>query len=122
MNSFNRLLSLYIDLFLIEEILYDYNRKMLKISFFQEKCLYLQYRKKQLKLKIMEKEAKTLRKERYRITIILEDEVIVEKFNTRYVAESTIKDMKKLFPSRFIGAALEEKNKDWRVIWVLGNH
>lgn len=70
----------------------------------------------------MEKEAKTLRKERYRITIILEDEVIVEKFNTRYVAESTIKDMKKLFPSRFIGAALEEKSKDWRVIWVLGNH
>lgn len=27
MNSFNRLLSLYIDLFLIEKILYDYNKE-----------------------------------------------------------------------------------------------
>lgn len=27
MNSFNRLLSSYIDLFLIEKILYNYNRK-----------------------------------------------------------------------------------------------
>lgn len=27
MNSFNRLLLLYIDLFLIEKILFDYNKK-----------------------------------------------------------------------------------------------
>ena len=36
MNSFNRLLSLYIDLSLIENILFDYNRKMLK-NFFSKK-------------------------------------------------------------------------------------
>lgn len=36
MNSFNRLLSSYIDLFLIEKILYDYNRKMTEILCFQK--------------------------------------------------------------------------------------
>lgn len=37
MNSFNRLLLSYIDLFLIEKILYNYNRKMLKNFVFSEK-------------------------------------------------------------------------------------
>lgn len=36
MNSFNRLLSLYIDLFLIEKILYDYSRKMPEICILKE--------------------------------------------------------------------------------------
>lgn len=67
-------------------------------------------------------ENKTLGKERYRITIICEDEIIVEKFYTRYVAEKTIKDMKRLFPKLFIGGALEEKIKNWNVIWVLRNN
>lgn len=37
MNSFNRLLSLYIDLFLIEKILYDYNKKNAQNFVFSKK-------------------------------------------------------------------------------------
>lgn len=89
---------------------------------FQKKCLYLQYRKKQLKLTIMEKETKTSEKRNYRITIIFKDEITVEKFQNEYIARDTIKKMKELFPTLFIGAALEEKGKSWNVIWTLGNN
>lgn len=74
--------------------------------------------KKQLKLTIMEKEIK---KRNYRITIIVKDEIIVEKFYEERIAKDTIRSMKELFPNQFIGGALEEKSKSWNVIWVLGN-
>lgn len=70
----------------------------------------------------MKEEKKTLGKENYRITIIFKDEIIVEKFETEFVAKETIKKMKILVPSIFIGGALEEKDKNWRVIWTLGNN
>nr|DAL46536.1 MAG TPA_asm: hypothetical protein [Microviridae sp.] len=78
--------------------------------------------KKQLKLMIMEKENKPIGKENYRITIILKDGIIVEKFYQMAVAKDTITKMKELFPNLFIGGALEEKSKGWNVIWVLGNN
>lgn len=93
---------------------------MLKILCFQKKCLYLQYRKKQLKLTIMTEEKNTSKKKNYRITIIFKDEITIETFETEFVAMETIKKMKILFPSIFIGGALEEKCKSWRVIWTLG--
>lgn len=41
MNNFNKLLLLYIDLFLIEKYYMIIIKKMLKILCFQKKCLYL---------------------------------------------------------------------------------
>ena len=41
MNSFNRLLSLYIDLFLIEKYYIIIIEKMLKFLCFKKKCVYL---------------------------------------------------------------------------------
>lgn len=69
----------------------------------------------------MEKGTKTSDKRGYRITIILKDEIIVEKFVNEYIAKDTIKSMKSLFPKSFIGAALEERSNKWNVIWTLGN-
>ena len=70
----------------------------------------------------MIEENKTSRKKNYRITIIFKDEITVEKFETEFIAMETIKRMKLLFPTIFIGGALEEKNKNWKVIWTLGNN
>lgn len=70
----------------------------------------------------MIKETKDSEKPKYRITIILKDEIIIEKFHTQYASIDTIKKMKELFPESFIGGALEEKNKSWSVIWTLGNN
>lgn len=69
----------------------------------------------------MENENKTSEKRNFRITIIFKDEITVEKFQNEYIARDTIKNMKELFPTIFIGAALEEKSKSWNVIWTLGN-
>lgn len=77
--------------------------------------------KKTIKLTIMKKETKTSEKRNFRITIIFKDEITIEKFQNEYIARDTIKKMKELFPTLFIGAALEEKNKSWNVIWTLGN-
>lgn len=68
----------------------------------------------------MKKETKASIKRNYKITIIVKDEIIVEKFETEYVAKKTIREFKELFPNQFIGGALEEKQKSWEVIWVLG--
>lgn len=68
----------------------------------------------------MTEENKTSRKKNYRITIIFKDEITVEKFETEFVAMETIKKMKILFPNIFVGGALEEKCKGWRVMWTLG--
>ena len=62
------------------------------------------------------------KKENYRITIIFKDTIMVEKFETEFIAMETIKKMKILFPKIFIGGALEEKGKSWKVIWTLGNN
>ena len=70
----------------------------------------------------MTEENKTYRKRNYRITILLKDEILVEKFETEFVAMETIEKMKKLFPNIFIGGAIEEKEKSWKVIWTLGNN
>lgn len=83
-------------------------------------------RKKQLKLTIMRKEtnvisASATEKRNYKITIILKDEIIVERFETEFVAKKTIEEMKKLLPKAFVGGALEEKTKKWNVIWTLKN-
>lgn len=77
--------------------------------------------KKTIKLTIMKKETKTSEKRNFRITIIFKDEITIEKFQNEYIARDTIKKMKELFPTIFIGAALEEKSKSWNVIWTLGN-
>jgi hypothetical protein len=82
----------------------------------------LQYRNKQLKLTIMIEENKTSKKRNFRITIIFKDEITVETFETEFVAIETIKKMKILFPKIFVGGALEEKSKSWKVIWTLGNN
>ena len=60
-------------------------------------------------------------KKNYRITIIFKDEIITERFSNEYIARDTLRNMKELFPNLFVGAALEEKNKGWHVIWTLGN-
>ena len=119
MNSFNRLLSLYIDLFLIENILYDYSKKNEQNFRILKKCVYLQYRKKPSKIAIMEKESDIEKKRNYRITIILRDEIIVEKFYRQDIAIKTIKGMKELSPGMFIGGAIEEKKGKWKIIWTL---
>ena len=44
MNSFNRLSYTYIFI-LNKKRIYNYNRKMPEILYFEKKCVYLQYRK-----------------------------------------------------------------------------
>lgn len=61
-------------------------------------------------------------KRNYRVTIIFKDGITVERFETEFVAMKTIKQMKVLLPTTFIGAALEVKEKSWRVMWALGNN
>ena len=70
----------------------------------------------------MEKETKSSEKRNYRITIIVKDEIIVEKFSNERIAKETIIGVKAVAPALFIGGALEEKKKEWNVIWVLGNN
>lgn len=70
----------------------------------------------------MKTETETAVKRKYKITIIFKDEIIVERFETEFVAKKTIREMKELFPKIFIGGALQEKNKSWKVIWTLDNN
>ncbi len=115
MNSFNRLLSLYIDLFLIEKYYMIIIGKMLKILCFQKKCLNCSTEKK-LKLTIMEKKSKFKEKRNYRVTIIFNDEVIIDRFYREDIALKTIESMKELTPSLFIAGAVEVKRKNWELI------
>lgn len=57
-------------------------------------------------------------KKRFRITIILKDEVTIEKFYREDIAIKTVSSMKELFPRLFIGGAVEEKKERWEVIWT----
>ena len=70
----------------------------------------------------MKKETKTTEKRNYRITMILKDEIVTERFYNEHIARDTIKSLKDLFPNMFIGGALEEKKEGWHVIWKLGNN
>lgn len=70
----------------------------------------------------MEIETKDSEKRNYRITVIFKEEITVERFQNEYIAKDTIRKLKELFPRLFIGAALEEKSKSWKVIWTLGNN
>lgn len=70
----------------------------------------------------MEKETKDSEKRNFRITIILKDGIMIERFQNEHIAIDTIKNIKTLFPHSFVGGALEKKNKSWNVIWTLGNN
>ena len=70
----------------------------------------------------MEKDNVIAKERNYRITIIFKDGITVEKFYEERIAKDTIRNMKELVPSLFVGAALEEKSKGWSVIWTLGNN
>ena len=99
---------------------------MIKIKNCSKFCVFKKMpifaiKKKQLKLTIMIEENETSKKKNYRITIIFKDEIVVEKFETEFVAMETIKKMKILFPRIFIGGVLEQKKKSWTVMWTLGN-
>lgn len=58
------------------------------------------------------------RKRSYRTTIVLTDEIIVEKFETQEVAMKTVAKMRELFPDTFVGGAVEKRRKKWEVIWT----
>lgn len=63
--------------------------------------------------------AKNIReKKKFRITIILKDEVTIEKFYREDIAIKTVSSMKELFPRLFVGGAVEEKKERWEVIWT----
>ena len=66
----------------------------------------------------MEERSNMKIKRNYRITIILKDEIIIEKFETQRVAMNTVANMRDLFPNTFVGGAVEEKQKKWKVIWT----
>ena len=82
---------------------------------------YICNTEKPIKIAVMEENADITKKENYRITIILKDEIITEKFYRRGPAMETVATMRKLFPNVFVGGAIEERKKRWEVIWTLGN-
>lgn len=55
----------------------------------------------------------------YRITVILQDEVITDKLSNQEVAINTIIGLRDLYPEIFIGGAIEKRGKKWEVIWTL---
>ena len=59
-------------------------------------------------------------KRNYRMTIILNDEIMVERYETQEGAMKTVTSMRDLFPNMFVGGAVEEKQKKWKVIWTAG--
>lgn len=69
----------------------------------------------------MGKCSKTKKKRNYRITIILKDEIIVENFKTEWAAMNTVSNMRDLFPEVFVGGAVEEKRKKWKIIWTVSS-
>ena len=118
MNSFNRLLLSYIDLSLIEKILYDYNRKNAQIFVFSKKMPIFVIQKKTIKITIMERKSEIGKRRNYRITIILKDEVIVERFYREDIAIKTVTSMQELFPELFVGGAVEKMDKKRKVVWA----
>ena len=68
----------------------------------------------------MGKKANIKKKEKYRATIILKEEIIAIKFDRQGLALETVASMRKLYPSIFVGGAIEEKRRKWEVIRTLG--
>lgn len=68
----------------------------------------------------MEEKSSIGKKENYKVTIILKDEIVVVYFFKLNTAIETVKGLRKLCPNIFIGGAIEEKKKEWKVIWTLG--
>lgn len=68
----------------------------------------------------MEEKANIGKKENYRVTIILKDQIIAAKFYRQGLAMEAVASMRILFPDLFVGGAIEEKKKNWEVIWTLG--
>lgn len=66
----------------------------------------------------MTEENKRIGKKKFRITIIFENEIMVEKFETQEGAIKTVNSMRDLFSNKFVGGAVEEKQKNWKVIWT----
>lgn len=62
-----------------------------------------------------------MKKRNYRITIIFKDQIMVERFYREDIAKKTVTSMKELFPGLFVGGAVEEMCKTWKVIWTLKN-
>lgn len=67
----------------------------------------------------MEEISKTRKRFNYRITVILQDEVITDKLSDQEAAVNTIIGLRDLYPEAFIGGALEKRGKEWEVIWTL---
>lgn len=67
----------------------------------------------------MEKKSTTRKRLDYRITVILQDEVIIDKLSNQEVAVNAIIRLRDLYPEIFIGGALEKRGKQWEVIWTL---
>lgn len=87
---------------------------------FEKKFLYLQCSNKPIKFTVMEEKLNIEKKQNYKATIILKDEVIIEKFYRQGLAMETVATIRKLFPDLFVGGSVEEKRKRWEVIWTLG--
>lgn len=54
------------------------------------------------------------------MTVIFNDEIMVERFETQEGAMKTVIGMRDLFPNMFVGGAVEKKRKKWKVIWTAG--
>ena len=118
MNNFNRILYTYIN-YRIGKKKYIIKIKCKKLNI-EKKGVYLQYRKKPIKITIMDEKADINKKENYRVTIILKNEIITVKFYKQGSAMETVESMRKLFPDLFVAGAIEERSNKWKVIWTLG--
>ena len=67
----------------------------------------------------MKEKSATKKRLNYRITVILEDEIITDTLSSQEVAVNTIIGLKILYPEIFIGGVLEKKRKKWELIWTL---
>lgn len=83
-----------------------------------KKNAYICNTEKPIKITVMEENSNIEKRRNYRITIIFTDEIIVEKFETQAGAMNTVIKMRDLFSDKFVGGALEERRKEWKVIWT----
>lgn len=67
---------------------------------------------------VMEKLKDIEKKRNYRVTIIFNDEIVIETFETQEGAMKTVNNFRDLFPKTFVGGAVEKKQKQWKVIWT----
>ena len=108
MNSFNRLLSLYIDLF-IEKKLFDYNKKMRKVCVLKENAYICNVIKKREIMKTVKN---------FKITVLSVNDKIEQSFFTQSQAVDTIVQLKEI-DEGFLAGILEKINGGWYVVWSL---